>query len=398
MFKIDPFTVKIGCTTSFIQAGQVVSATLLAKRAPQRTASENGPAANANPTSAIQTAAPLILYGSDSSPTVSNPAASTRVSSHSVLFVVLSGASAFSIITLAFVMIYCRYKAHNKFGISRLSSPTGEPGRVNAGSGYNSSVEKSQIRHITHDEQKERYRSLFGVPAGYLRPKSRISLAPPPAIHSLQVTRYSDSVVGLQNHLGNHSRSSSSLEFHDGDSETSLCQIALTGNGVCLDGKDRNTRLISFEEESARQIREYRSGDDQEIRISRFSHRFPNLVARLKTIKQKTSRQAKPTYRPTPPYSLNPQTPDNFHSILTSVSEVSSEGITEEELHRFRSSSIAPTPPSYIKSPTEEHSVVQRPVDLAIVTDRLEHHVSVQRATMVGRGDSYYWKSPPRSE
>ncbi|EFP75945.2 uncharacterized protein PGTG_01276 [Puccinia graminis f. sp. tritici CRL 75-36-700-3] len=381
MFKIDPFAVKIGCTTSFIQAGQVVSATLLAKRAPQRTASEN---------------APLILYGSDSSPTVTNPA-STRVSSHSVLFVVLSGASAFSIITLAFVMIYCRYKAHNKFGISRLSSPTGEPGRVNAGSGYNSSVEKSQIRHITHDEQKERYRSLFGVPAGYLRPKSRISLAPPPAIHSLQVTRYSDSVVGLQNHLGNHSRSSSSLEIQDGDSETSLCQIALTGNGVCLDVKDRNTRLISFEEESARQIREYRSAD-QEIRISRFSHRFPNLVARLKTIKQKTSRQAKPTYRPTPPYSLNPQTPDNFHSILTSVSEVSSEGITEEELHRFRSSSIAPTPPSYIKSPTEEHSVAQRPVDLAIVTDRLEHHVSVQRATMVGRGDSYYWKSPPRSE
>lgn len=361
---------------------------------------ENGPAAgNANTTSAIQTA-PLILYGSDSSPTVS-PQASSRVSSHSVLFVVLSGASAFSIITLAFVMIYCRYiKAHNKFGISRLS-PTGEAVCRVHGGGYNSSVEKSQIRHITHDEQKERYRSLFGVPAGYLRPKSRISLAPPPAIHSLQVTRYSvDSVVDVQHHLGSHSSSSSSLEMQHGDSETSLCQIALTGDGVYhLDRKHvRNTRVISFEEESARQIRAYRSGDEQ-IRLSRFSQRFPNLVARLKTIKQKTICKANATYnRPsTPPYSLNPQPPNNFHSILTSVSEIDSEGTIEEELPRFRSSSIAPTPPSYIKTPTEENLVVPRPVDLAIVTDRLEHHVSVQRATTVGRGDSYYWKSPPRS-
>ncbi|KNE99839.1 hypothetical protein PSHT_11782 [Puccinia striiformis] len=80
---------------------------------------------------------------------------------------------------MAFVNIYKRYKAH------KAGTPRSADVRANGGS----PVQKSQIRHITHDEQKERYRSLFGVPGGYY---SRMSLAPQPTIQSQQVAPHSN--------------------------------------------------------------------------------------------------------------------------------------------------------------------------------------------------------------
>ncbi|OAV90575.1 hypothetical protein PTTG_06180 [Puccinia triticina 1-1 BBBD Race 1] len=393
MLKLHPLTVQIGCATAFIQASQSAAAAVLLKRSPQKTAPENG---LANSTSV--TNAPLVLYASDSSPTSSTQASSPAVSPHhGVLFVVLSGASAFSIITLAFLIIYRRYKAH-KLGTSRLSPSHGDPTRVHGGG--HPSVEKSQIRHITHDEQKEKYRSLFGVPAGYLRPKSRISsLAPPPATYSLQVSRYSNSLVGLQTEAGmNDSRYSSSSDIERSHETSFYPSAALTDEEAYLDRKQRHTRVISFEEDSgARPLRELRE-EEQEIvgPISRFSNRFPNLVARLKSIKQKTICKGANTtvYRPGP-YSLSP---NNFHSILRTVSEADSEGASDADSEPPRSPSIAPTPPHFIKSPIDENAVMNKPIDLAIVTHRLEHQLSVQRSTFSGRGDSFYWKSPPRSD
>ncbi|KAI7951295.1 hypothetical protein MJO28_006979 [Puccinia striiformis f. sp. tritici] len=352
MPKIHPLIVNIGCATCFIQVGRVASAAILGKRAAQRTNQVERVSAINN--------SPLIVYASDSSPT-SSQASSPTIDSRSLLFVVLSGAGAFSIITLAFVIIYKRYKAH-KAGTSR-------SGDVRANGG--SPVQKSQIRHITHDEQKERYRSLFGVPAGYLRPKSRMSLAPQPKIQSQQVAPHSNVLGEIRFDVYNHARSSSSVEMQS-DSGTFACQVEMTEDEAYWDRKDRKTRLINFQEEKDASS-DSKSGEN-EMRPAHITPRFPNLLARLKSIKQKTVGKSDPNM--ITPYHLNTPTPNNLQSILTNAAEVN--------LERPRSPSIAPTPPSYIKSP-----VIQRPLDLTIVTGHLERHMS-QLSSLSGRGDSYY--------
>ncbi|KAI9602933.1 hypothetical protein H4Q26_002241 [Puccinia striiformis f. sp. tritici PST-130] len=80
-------------------------------------------------------------------------------------------------------------------------------------------------------------------------------------------------------------------------------------------------------------------------------------LARLKSIKQETVGKSDPINHMITPYHLNAPTLNNLHSILAEGAEVN--------LERPRSPSIAPTPSSYIKSP-----VIQRPLDLAIVTAR----------------------------
>ncbi|KNZ49519.1 hypothetical protein VP01_496g18 [Puccinia sorghi] len=369
MPKIHPLTLNIGCASSFFHVGQVATAAVFRKREPQKTNPENGTAGIASSTS---DKAPLVVYASDSTPTPS-----PTITNRSVLLVALSGASAFSLITLAFVMIYRRYKAH-KFGISR--SGEGRP----SGLGRGSNVQKSQIRHVTHDEQK-RYRSLFGVPAGYLRPKS---LAPQPTIHALQTAvRSSAGSSSQDDYESKHGKkSSSSLEMHDGG-EAIFYQISPTESEFYID-RSRQTRVVSIVDDSPRQIWNLRSTSvNNELPISYFSHRLPALVARLKSIKPKTSYRSKSIKRTHTSSRVKPLQLDL--KALAKVDSIQPEA---------RSPSIISTPPSLIKSPSDEDFWMQKPLDLTILTERLECHATAQPPTFRGRADSYYWKSPPKLE
>ncbi|PLW58272.1 hypothetical protein PCANC_00857 [Puccinia coronata f. sp. avenae] len=378
-------TVKKGCAGSFIQAGFVATTAVLRKREPQKTNSaENGTAGIAGLTS-VNNKAPLVVYASDSIPTSSNQGASSPpISSRSALFVILSGASALSIITVAFVLLYRRYKAH-KLVISRLHPS--EEVRLSAG---RTSIEKSQIRHVTHDEQKQRYLSLFGVPAGYLRPKSRMSLAPQPTIRSIQAGRYFHPPTDLRDDTENDFRSSPSFEIQS-ENETPSRHISTPENEPRLPTRDRKTRLISFVDESLSQISGSRSENDDELRFSRFAPRLPNLVARFKSIKPKIIHKSKSINR-IDPLTSSIQNANEFEHSVTAVAEADSDD------SQPRSPSIVPTPPNYIKNSSDENKMIQKPLDLAIVTDRLERHMTIQRPSFHGRGDSYFWKSPPRTE
>ncbi|MBW0466282.1 hypothetical protein O181_005997 [Austropuccinia psidii MF-1] len=59
-----------------------------------------------------------------------------------------------------------------------------------------------------------------------------------------------------------------------------------------------------------------------------------------------------------------------------------------------RSPSIVPTPPSYMKNSGVELEFNKVPC-LTVVSDRLENEI-LDDASENGRGESYYWKSPPR--
>jgi len=370
MPKIHPLTLNIGCASSFLHVGQVAAAAVLRKREPQKTNPENGTAGIASSTS---DKAPLVVYASDSSPTAASPTITNR----SVLFVVLSGASAFSLITLAFVMIYRRYKAH-KFALSRSGEATIRPG----------GLQKSQIRHVTHDEQKERYRSLFGVPAGYLRPKS---LAPQPSIQALQTAGRSPTGALSQDDYyetkEGRRRSSSSLEMNEGV----MYPLSPTDSEFYMHRSRPETRVVSIVDDRPRQIWNLRSTSaDTELPISCFPPRLPNLLARLKSIKPKTSYYRSKSLKRTHP-SYPSSTVKPLQLDMKACATV--DGIRPQ----IRSPSIIATPPSLIKTPSDEDYWTQKPLDLSIVTERLERHASVQRPTFRGRGDSYYWKSPPKS-
>ncbi|POW03256.1 hypothetical protein PSHT_11783 [Puccinia striiformis] len=111
--------------------------------------------------------------------------------------------------------------------------------------------------------------------------------------------------------------------------------VEMTEDDGYWDRRDRETRLINFQEEN---------NAPSDLKS-----------ARLKSIKQETVGKSDPINHMITPYHLNAPTLNNLHSILAEGAEVN--------LERPRSPSIAPTPSSYIKSP-----VIQRPLDLAIVT------------------------------
>lgn len=388
----QPLTTKIWCTTSFLQVGQVTTASLFWKRAPQRpTPGGNNAAATISNSTSPAEAAPMVVYPSGSGLNSSNQEASPsspRDTASKILLATLSGASAISVITLAFLIIYRKYKSRKgvfgNLGVSSLSlrSPHRKAGFT--------TVEKSTIRHVTHDEQRERYISLFGVPAGYLRPKSRILQAPPAVIPSLHIIRCSES---LQNFRADAQRDQ---RYSFGDEsqfscETSPFEFATTEENLKYPQEVSRESDIRFEEGGGFSVLSSVPIEEDKLRVSRLFERFPNIAARLKTLREKSTRRTSTNSgRKEKEFSNRPILCKNLPPIFT--------GIEEIDWNERRSPSIAPTPPSYLKSPSSEDMETQQTIDMASVSDRLQRQMTVARASFQGRGDSYYWKSPIRSD